>query len=80
MSLQHLCKWCDVAFLVFSSSYFFPSREKKYGCWGLVVLAGCDADHCYNILSCMYSGSTNDSLAWDICGASKIVEHEDWPM
>ena len=27
----------------------------------------------------MYSGSTNDCLAWDICGASKIVEHDDWP-
>ncbi len=27
----------------------------------------------------MYSGSTNDSLAWDISEASKVVEHPDWP-
>jgi hypothetical protein len=27
----------------------------------------------------MDSGSTNDCLAWDICTASKIVEHDDWP-
>ena len=54
--------------------------HNRHGCWGLVVLAGCDADCRYNIFSCMYSGSTNDCLAWDICAASKIVEHDDWPM
>jgi hypothetical protein len=54
--------------------------RNQHGCWGLVVLAGCDADCHYNIFSCMYSGSTNASLAWDVCGASKIVEHDDWSM
>jgi hypothetical protein len=52
----------------------------RHRCWGLVVLAGCDADCQYNIFSCMYSGSTNDCLAWDICAASKILEHDDRPM
>jgi hypothetical protein len=28
----------------------------------------------------MYSGSTNDCLAWDVCSASKIVEHDDLEM
>ena len=27
----------------------------------------------------MFSGSTNDCLAWDICEASKVVENADWP-
>jgi len=53
--------------------------RNRHDCWGLVVLAGCDADCHYNIFSCMYSGSTNDCLAWNICTASKIVEHDDWP-
>jgi hypothetical protein len=34
------------------------------GCWGLIVLARCDADCCYKKISCLYSGSTNDCLAW----------------
>jgi hypothetical protein len=51
----------------------------QHGCWGLVVLAGCDANCHYNIFSCMYSGSSNDCLAWDISAASKVVEHDDWP-
>jgi len=53
--------------------------HNRHGCWGLVVLAGCNADCHYNIFSCMYSGSTNYCLAWDVSTASKIVEHDDWP-
>jgi hypothetical protein len=41
--------------------------RNRHGCWGLVVFAGCDANCCYNIFSCMYSGSTSDCLACDIC-------------
>ncbi len=52
--------------------------QNHHGCWGLVVLAGCDANCHYNIFSCMYSGSTNYCLAWDISKASKVVEHHDW--
>lgn len=53
--------------------------RNRHGCWGLVVLAGCDADCRYNIFSCVNSGSTNDCLGWDVCEASKVVEHSDWP-
>ena len=42
-------------------------------------MAGCDADCRYNIFSCVNSGSTNDCLGWDVCEASKVVEHSDWP-
>ncbi len=52
--------------------------QNWHGCCGIVVLAECEADCPYNIFSCKYSGSTNDCLAWDICGASKSVEHDDW--
>ena len=50
-----------------------------HGCWGLVVLAGCNADCCFNIFSCMNSGSTNDCLAWDLSSASSIVDDPNWP-
>jgi hypothetical protein len=53
--------------------------QNHYGCGGFVFLAGCDADCHYNIFSCMYSGSMNDFLAWDISEASKVVEHPSWP-
>jgi hypothetical protein len=47
--------------------------------WGLIVLAGCNADCCFNIFSCMNSGSTNDCLAWDLSSASSVVEDPNWP-
>jgi hypothetical protein len=53
--------------------------QNLHGCWGLVALTGLDTDCHYNSFSCMYSGSTNGCLAWDICEASKVVEHADWP-
>jgi hypothetical protein len=52
--------------------------QNCHGCWGLVVLAGCDADCCFNILSCMNSGSTTDCLAWDLSSASSVVEDPNW--
>lgn len=41
-------------------------RNRK-SCWGIVVLAGCDADCKFSMFSANYSGSTNDCLAWDMC-------------
>ncbi len=34
---------------------------------------------CFNIFSCMNSGSTNDCLAWDLSSASSVVEDPNWP-
>ena len=53
--------------------------RNRHGCWGLVVLAGCDADCRFNIFSCMNSGSTNDCLAWDLSSAHSVVEDPNWP-
>ena len=53
--------------------------RNRHGCWGLVVLAGCDVNCKFNIFSCKNSGSTNDCLAWDICAAKDIVEGPAWP-
>jgi hypothetical protein len=53
--------------------------RNRHNCWGLVVMAGCDA-HCrFNIFSCMNPGSTNDALAWSWCPQKDIVEGNDWP-
>jgi hypothetical protein len=41
-------------------------RNRK-NCWGLVVLAGCDAKCKFTMVSVKSSGSTNDCIAWDWC-------------
>lgn len=51
---------------------------KQHGCWGLVVVAGCYDDCSFNILSCMHSGETNDTLAL-ISKASTFVEGDGRP-
>jgi hypothetical protein len=40
--------------------------RNRHGCWGLVILAGCDARCRFLMWSCKNSGSTNDCLAWSI--------------
>eukprot|EP01036_Dinobryon_divergens_P029172 gene29172-38236_t len=37
--------------------------RNRHGCWGLVVLAGCDARCRFTMFSCKNSGSTNDCIA-----------------
>jgi hypothetical protein len=58
---------------------YVVAYQNCHGCWGLVVLAGCDADCCFNIFSCINSGSTNDCLAWDLSCASSVEEDPNWP-
>lgn len=48
--------------------------RNRHDCWGLVVIAGCDAKCRYTIFSCKNSGSTNDALAWEHSDAKKTVE------
>ena len=50
--------------------------RNRHDCWGLVVLAGCDA-HCrFTMFSTMNSGSTNDTIAWDLSLLKKIIIDE----
>ena len=39
--------------------------RNRYGIWGFVVLAGCDAKTKFCMWSCVSSGSTNDIVAWN---------------
>lgn len=48
--------------------------RNRHDCWGLVVLAGCDA-HCrFNMFSCMNAGSTNDVMAWELSQMKKDID------
>lgn len=53
--------------------------RNRHDCWGLVVMAGCDADCRFTIFSCKASGSTNDALAWELCNMKQIIEGPSWP-
>lgn len=48
--------------------------RNRHGCWGLVVMAGCDARCRFNMFSVISSGSTNDSLAWEMSAMHDIIE------
>mgnify|MGYP003387012646 CR=1 FL=1 len=50
------------------------SYRNRHGCWGLVVLAGCDAQCRFTMWSCKNSGSTNDCIAWDISDLKALLE------
>lgn len=53
--------------------------RNRHDCWGLVVLAGCDA-HCrFTMWSCQNSGSTNDCLAWDLSTMKRLLEQGKLP-
>lgn len=50
--------------------------RNRHGCWGLVVMAGCDA-HCrFNMFSMVSAGSTNDCVAWELSAMKKLIEVE----
>ena len=58
----------------------FPSEvvdimayRNRHGCWGLVVLAGCDARCRFTMFSCKNSGSTNDCIAWELSLLKKLI-------
>jgi hypothetical protein len=47
--------------------------RNRHGCWGLVVLAGCDARCRFTMFSCKNSGSTNDCIAWELSLLKKLI-------
>jgi len=42
------------------------SFRNRKGCFGIVVMAGCDSKTRFRMLSCNFCGSTNDCLAWEL--------------
>ena len=43
----------------------FPTAYRnRHECFGMVVLAGCDARMRFHMFSCLSAGSTNDVMAW----------------
>ncbi len=48
--------------------------RNRHDCWGLVVLAGCDANLRYTMFSCINSGSTIDTIAWDMSNLKRILD------
>jgi hypothetical protein len=47
--------------------------RNRHGCWGLVVLAGCDARCRFTMFSCINTGSTNDVTAWNMCDLKTLL-------
>jgi hypothetical protein len=53
----------------------FPiAYRNRHDCFGLVVMAGCDADCRFHMFSCVSSGSTNDILAWDMSAFKSLLD------
>ena len=50
------------------------SYLNRKSCWGIVVLAGCDAQCRFTLFSSQCSGSTNDIMTWEMCGLKTILD------
>jgi hypothetical protein len=48
--------------------------RNRHDCWGLVVLAGCDAKCRFTMFSCKNSGSTNDCIAWEMSMVKTLID------
>jgi hypothetical protein len=56
------------------------SYRNRHDCWGIVIIAGCDAKTRFTMWSCVSAGSTNDCLAWDFSEFKKNLEPGKLPM
>ena len=50
------------------------SYRNRKGCWGIVVLAGCDATTKFHLFNADNTGSTNDCTAWDRSKLKELVD------
>jgi hypothetical protein len=58
----------------------FPtSYRNRHECFGIVVLAGCDACMRFHMFSCVSAGSTNDILAWHFSAMKKLLDDGGLP-
>lgn len=59
----------------------FPmSYRNRHECLGIVVLAGCFADLKFGMFSCVSCGSTNDTMAWDLCAMKRELANGSLPI
>ena len=52
------------------------SFRNRKGVWGIVILAGCDANTKFHLFSAKNTGSTNDCTAWDNCTLKRLIDEE----
>ena len=50
------------------------SYRNRKSCWGIVVLAGCDARCRFTLFSSQCSGSTNDIMAWEMYSLKTLLD------
>ena len=55
------------------------SYRNRHGCFGIVVLAGCDAMLRFHMFSCVSAGSTNDIMAWTFCSMKHLLDNGHLP-
>ena len=55
------------------------SYRNRHDCFGLVVLAGCDAALRFHMFSCVSAGSTNDVMAWSFCAMKTLLDNGHLP-
>ena len=53
------------------------SYRNRKSCWGLVIMAGCDADLNFDVFAANSSGSTHDSIALEFTGFKQLVLDEN---
>ena len=57
-----------------AAEVLFPlAYRNRKGFWGQVIIAGCEANLRFNIFSCLGTGSTHDTLAWDLSLARRCI-------
>lgn len=64
----------------FASEVDSPMHYRnRHDCFGLVVLAGCDAQKRFLMLSCKNTGSTHDSQAWEMSRMKHALDNNELP-
>lgn len=48
--------------------------RNRHGCWGIVILAGCEANTKFRMFSCVSSGSTHDAVAWQFSMMKSYID------
>jgi hypothetical protein len=53
--------------------------RNRHGCFGIVILAGCDANLRFHMFSSVSGGSTNDIMAWQFCAMKSLLDNNRLP-
>lgn len=55
------------------------SYRNRHECFGIVVLAGCDARMKFHMFCCVSAGSTNDIMAWHFSAMKQLLDSGGLP-